>query len=302
MNAATGPALAALEAKVNALLPPQYAFASGTPSPRSMGSACLKYGPDSRVAWAEIWTSFCDLALAGGPPHRGTLLEAPTPEEVSADPAGYHLVSEEIARGIRLTTGLAAAPGPVPGWVGVPCADQDKASWLLRAVMAENVFVRTEGDALYLPAGPGFRLAKEVKNVVVSTAKTCHYWDGHLSAAQRQAAGAAMRGEPPLGPSSRPEILSRHEEYRAAAATMALATAEVTGLPSAAAFGWVGVRFEDEWTAAWFVRACIAEGVLARREEATLCLPVPDPARQGRAEVVERLGRLHRLWVDWREA
>ena len=63
--------LAALDAKINALLPPQYQHCYTTVSPNSMGSAGLKYGPDGRVAWDEIWTTFCDLALAGGPPHRG---------------------------------------------------------------------------------------------------------------------------------------------------------------------------------------------------------------------------------------
>jgi sirohydrochlorin cobaltochelatase len=297
-----GTLLAGLEAKVNAMLPPQYSCASGAPSPQSMGSASLKLGPDSRVAWAEIWTSFCDLALAGGPPHRGSLLDAPIPEEVESDPAGYQLVSEEIARGIRLTTGLTAAPAPVPGWVAVPCVAEDKASWLLRAVMAENVFVRQVDDVLHVPAGPWFRLAKEVKNVVVSLAKTCHYWDSHLSPEQRLAASETMRGVTLLEPSSRPEIRLRPDEYGAAAGWMAGAAGEATGLPAVAGVGWIGVRFADESTAAWFVRACIGEGVLARREEATLCSPVPDPAREGGAEVIERLRRLHRGWQAWRQA
>ncbi len=39
--------------------------------PVSMGSAGLKFASDGRVAWDEMWGLFCDLALAGGPPHRG---------------------------------------------------------------------------------------------------------------------------------------------------------------------------------------------------------------------------------------
>src|SRR5262245_58777245 len=124
--------LAAFEAKVNALLPSMYHQCDAV-SPTSMGSAALKLGPDSRVAWDEIWTGFCDLALAGGSPHRGSLLQAPSPEEVEGEPAGYQLVAEEIARGVRMTTGLPARPAPEPGWVAVGCHGEAMAAWLLRA-------------------------------------------------------------------------------------------------------------------------------------------------------------------------
>ena len=52
-------------------------------------------------------TGFCDLALAGGPPHRGTLLEPANPQDVQADLAGYERVLRELERGIRMVTGLA---------------------------------------------------------------------------------------------------------------------------------------------------------------------------------------------------
>ena len=50
-------ALAALDAKINALLPPQYQSCYDEVSPSSMGSAELRYGPDGKVAWDEIWTT-----------------------------------------------------------------------------------------------------------------------------------------------------------------------------------------------------------------------------------------------------
>lgn len=297
--------LASLEAKVNALLPPQYQYCFDSVSPTSMGSAGLKFGPDSRVAWDEIWTSFCDLALAGGPPHRGSLLETPTPEEVQAEPAGYQLVTEEIVRGVRMTTGLAASPASEPGWVAVRCHDEDMAGWLLRAVTAENVFTRRRGDALHLPAGPQFRLAKETKNVIVALAKTCHYWSDHLSATERAAAGVTMTGATLLEPACRAEALARADEYRGVADRMERAIEQATGLPAvpSRASGWVGVRFPDERTAAWFVRAAIAENVLARREEDVLHLPVPEPVRnEPHFEAVERLARLCRLWAALRRS
>ncbi len=47
------------------------------------------------------------------------------------------------------------------------------AGWLVRrAVNIENVSSYSEGMVLYLPAGPRFRLEKEIKNVVTAIAKT----------------------------------------------------------------------------------------------------------------------------------
>lgn len=287
--------LAALEEKVNALLPPQYHFCSEAVSPTSMGSAALKYGQDGRVAWNEIWTSFCDLAMAGGPPHRGTLLEAPTAEEVDAEPAGHQLVLEEILRGVRLTTKLPTSPGEDLGWVAVRCHDEAMAAWLLRAVMAENVRVRRHLDQVFVPAGPWFRLAKEVKNVVVAVAKTCHYWCSHLTDEQRATAGRLLLGEVELvEPVSREELRGRGEEYRGLAVRMGREVEETIGLPAMTngAAGWLGVRCADEQTAGWFTRAAIAVDVLARREQEVLYVPVT-----AAGEAVERLRRLHRLWA-----
>lgn len=56
------------------------------------------------MAWGEIWTSFCDLALAGGPPHRGTLMESVLPEQATTEPQAYQQVVEN-SRGLWLTTG-----------------------------------------------------------------------------------------------------------------------------------------------------------------------------------------------------
>lgn len=108
-----------------------------------------------------------------------------------------------------------------------------------------------------------------------------------------------MLGATLLGPASRPQVLARLEEYQTAAAELGRAVAESTGRPTVlVGNGWVGVQMADEWAAAWFVRACVADSVLARREEATLYLPVPDPVLAAeRSELVCRLARLYRLWV-----
>jgi sirohydrochlorin cobaltochelatase len=163
------------------VLPPRYRGAPAV-SASSMRSAPLQYDPQGRVAWDRVWRSFCDLALAGGPPHRGTLLEPPTREEVLADPAAASRVAAEVARGLSLVTGLPVAMDAAPGWVGLVCFDEDMAVWLLRAIVVENVSVRRSGAMLFLPAGPDYRVEKEIKNVITAVAKTHHYWTEHRGA------------------------------------------------------------------------------------------------------------------------
>ncbi len=163
---------------VNGLLPPRYQGEVAV-SAAPMGAADLVYDASGQVAWDLIWGDFCDLALAGGPPHRGTLLEPVTADAARADPEGYARVIGELERGIRLITGLPTVRSAAPGWVGMDCGDEAMALWLLRAIVVENVSVRREGTVLYFPAGPSFGLAQEIKNVITVVAKTHHYWTEH---------------------------------------------------------------------------------------------------------------------------
>ena len=159
-------------------LPPRYRNGRAV-SAAPMGSAPMRYNEQGQAAWDQMWTDFCDLALAGGPPHRGSLLEPAAPEQVRADPVNYERVVAEIERGLSLVTGLPIVRTESPGWVAVQCNDEQMALWLLRAIIVENVCVRREGDVLFLPAGPDFQLEKEIKNVITVLAKTHHYWIEH---------------------------------------------------------------------------------------------------------------------------
>jgi urease accessory protein len=176
---------AQFERRLAQLLPKRYADA--TPSAAPMPNpAPLQYDDAGNVAWDAIWTDFCDLALAGGPAHRDTLLEPVAPEAVRAAPDAYAAVVDELARGIELVTRLPVRRDAEPGWIGVVCTDEEMALWMLRAIIVENVSVRRTGNVLYLPAGPDFALDKEIKNVITVVAKTHHYWTEHVASRTQQ--------------------------------------------------------------------------------------------------------------------
>jgi sirohydrochlorin cobaltochelatase len=171
--------------QIDELLPPRYRN-GGNVNAAPMSPAALQYDAEGQVAWDKVWASFCDLALAGGPPHRGDLLEPVLPETIRANPAGYRQVLAELERGIHLVTGLLVAPSQLPGWVGMVCHDEAMARWILRASVAENICVRREGAVIYFPAGPDFRLDYEIKNIITVAAKTHHYWTEHIAATGQQ--------------------------------------------------------------------------------------------------------------------
>jgi hypothetical protein len=142
-----------------------------------MAAAPFLWKEDGRPDWASMWTSFCELALYGGPPHRG-------PDRALRAPNGAALrdddVLAEMRRGIWETTRLYAEPG-APGWLAITCDSPTMAAWLCAAIILENVDARVEEDRLLLPAGPGYTLTDEVKSIITVVAKTHHYWQAHLT-------------------------------------------------------------------------------------------------------------------------
>ncbi len=252
-----------LDARLRVLLPETYQDSYKSLEPAPMRSAGLKFDADGKVAWNEIWGSFCDLAMAGGPPHKGRLLEPGRPEAIAADPEKYEAVVDEICRGITLASELPAKASGLPGWVSVDCYSETMASWLLRAIVMENVAARSSGRELLLPAAPHFRLDKEIKNVVTVIAKTTHYWMGHMARAQKTAIAelfAAMGLSSPL-------------------------------IEPANAADWQGVECPNVKAAVWLMRATVVHNVLARREETTLFVPV-NPVTDPGGVIVARTVRV----------
>jgi hypothetical protein len=263
-----------------------------------MGSAGLKYDADGLVAWDEIWQSFCDLAMAGGPPHKGMLLEPAAPSDIDAQAARHGEVVEEICRGITLASGLPARESPDRGWVRVNCFSSVMASWLLRAVVMENVAARAEGMALDLPAGPHFRLDRETKNVVTVVAKTSHYWLGHMPRDQKHAIAdlfAEMSRESPLVEAPVPAVPAADGAARRD--RVAAAVGRRTGLHASRHrySGWLGVECPDVRAAVWMMRALVTRNVLSRREGTALFVPIDPEHDPDGTRVVTSVAHVHHL-------
>ena len=292
--------LADLEARLRILLPENYRDSFDDLRPAPMRSAGLKYTSDGRVAWNEIWTSFCDLAMAGGPPHKGRLLEPASPSEIEATPARYDEVVAEICRGVELVTSMPCEPAPDAGWVRVECYSEAMANWLVRAITVENVSVKAAGVTLDLPASPRFQLDKEIKNVITVLAKTSHYWLEHMPRTQQRAIAslfARLAEDAPLvappQPAMAPGAVHAHPGTGALAATLS----RMTRLPAAHQeyTGWLGLTCPNVRAAVWMMRGLVAMNVLARREELSLFVPVNPEADPNGARVVAAVRHVHRL-------
>jgi sirohydrochlorin cobaltochelatase len=293
-------ALADLDGRLRTILPEEYQDSYEDVQPVSMGSAGLKYDRYGRVAWNQMWASFCDLAMAGGPPHKGRLLAPAPPAAIGAEPERYEEAVDEICRGIWMVTGLDPAPAARLGWVRVPCPTETAADWLLRAIVMENVAARREDRHLELPAGPAFRIDKEIKNVVTVMAKTHHYWEGHMSPAQHRAIGelfTTMAATARLATPAAPNDPACEEPCRAAAAAVANRIQAQLGLrPSEGErVGWLGVELPSVRAAVWLMRALVVSNVLARREGTALCVPIDPSQDPGGGRVVSALVHVHGL-------
>jgi sirohydrochlorin cobaltochelatase len=238
---------AELDRRLRILLPPEYHETFAKLEPKPMRGAGLKYNADGRVAWNEIWQAFCDLAMAGGPPHKGRLLGPGSPDAIAGAAGDYLDVIEELGRGITLASELPTHESPHLGWIRVECHSQVMAGWMLRAITMENVAVRGDGRSLDLPASPDFRIDEEIKNVVTVVAKTCHYWMSHVPREQKILVG---------------ELLDELEK-----------DAPLLVPDYDDANPWRPIECGSVPEALSMMRAFVASNVLARREESTVYVP-----------------------------
>jgi hypothetical protein len=174
------------------------------------------------------------------------------------------------------------------------------AAWLLRTITMENVAVRADGAILELPAGPNYRLHKEVKNVITVIAKTAHYWVGHMSVMVRQTVVDlidAMAEESPLvAPAYRSE--QRDLAVQGGLADrIAEAIARETGLARSPHRHpeWLGLECGTVRAAVWMMRMMAAVNVLSRREGTVLFVPAV-PSVDADGEIVSSsVALVHRL-------
>ncbi len=292
-----------LEARLRILLPETYQLFDDDIRPISMGSAGLKFGADGKVLWHEMWASFCDLAMAGGPPHRGTLLQPCSGDRTAMETAAYQEASAESCRGIGLVTGLCAEPSPDVGWIRMYCTSAAMCGWLMRAIVMENVSAIGRGLVLALPTGPEFRVHKEIKNVITAVAKTCHYWQDHMSEAKHEAIAsllATMQRERPLiYPGFNQEV--RPEALKTVTESMAVAIAQGTGLAISERQdrGWLGVDCREVHAAIWMMRALVASNMLSRREGTVVFVPVRAADESAGERTVHAVIQAHRMALSY---
>ncbi len=253
-----------VDRRLRILLPPEYHDSYPTLTATPMSGAGLQYDADGRVAWNRIWQAFCDLAIAGGPPHKGRLLGPGSCELVGQRPDDYLDVLDELGRGLTMASELPSMESPHLGWIRVMCHSETMAAWMHRGITAENVAVRCDGRALDLPASPAFSIDKEIKNVVTVVAKTTHYWMNHLPREQKGAIAELINWLDAESPLITPEWRDH-------------GTAK-----------WQGVTCDSVAEALAGMRALVAVNILARREDTTLLLPTARAWRD-RTRIVQAL-------------
>lgn len=266
--------LARLDQRLAVLLPPLYREKYQDLAPTPMRSAGFILDAAGRVAWDQMWGSFCDLAMAGGPPHKGRWLGPASPAEIAADPARYDEVVDEIRRGIGMVTALDVRQADDAGWIPVACYGEAMAEWLTRAIVMENVAARRRRVQLHLPASPAFRLEKEIRNVITVIAKTAHYWVDHMPYSQQAQIGALfaeLATEGPAIPPGEPDAAS--DDSARTLTTAIIARSGLAAEPSTTP-GWVSVPCPTVASTVWMTRALMASNVVARREETMLLVPV----------------------------
>jgi sirohydrochlorin cobaltochelatase len=153
-------------------------YAPPAPANAPMAPAPFLWRDDGRPDWGSMWQSFCELALYGGPPHRGP--DAPLRAPAGPGRSSGAEMLAEMQRGIWETTGLYAEAAEA-GWLAVTCDSPTMAAWMCAAIILENVDARVDEDRLLVPAGPDYELKDQVKSIVTVVAKTHHYWQAHVT-------------------------------------------------------------------------------------------------------------------------
>ena len=155
---------------------------------------------------------------------------------------------------------------------------------------------------LYLPAGPRFRLDKEIKNVVTSIAKTCHYWLGHTSIAQHRAIAELfeiMESESPLIQTPFPTHDTQAADCESLRDKIAEDIQSQTGLQATGREyrGWLGIDCLSVRSAIWMMRVMVVSNVLCRRENNFIYIPVNSSTDHSGDTITGLIARAHRVAI-----
>jgi len=230
------------------------------------------------------------------------LLESASKTEIDAAPDRYQQVVSELCRGVEMVTGLAAEPSLISGWIHVDCPSTTMAGWLVRAINMENVSGYSNGMVLHLPAGPNFRLEKEIKNVITAIAKTSHYWLGHTSIAQHRAISdlfEIMDSESPFIQAPFSTQDTRGIVFESLRDKIADEIHSSTGLQATGReyHGWLGVNCDNVRSANRMMRAMVVSNVLCRREDDSIYIPVNPSADRSGSRIVRLLTRAYGVFM-----
>jgi len=156
----------------------------------------------------------------------------------------------------------------------------------------ENVSAWCEDSVLELPAGPQYRIEKEIKNVITVIAKTCHYFADHLRSGQQRAVGALFKEMNAVSPLVQPAVACHGFDpvkQSELSAGIADGIERSTGLRRAGRgyAGWLGVECSSVRTAIRMMRLLSTINVLSRREDTILYVPV-NPLTDPAGEIVAR--------------
>ncbi len=151
-----------------------------TPQPSKnvpMASAPFVYDENGNVAWNKMWDSYCNLAIEGGPPHRGDMLNSKgTSNDFNSE--NYKNAVTEIERAFNMIVPYKHK-SLNNGYMQVTLNSEHMAKWFCEIINKENVECQVNNKNIFLPVNDDFTLEKEIKNVVTVLGKAFHYWSKH---------------------------------------------------------------------------------------------------------------------------
>jgi sirohydrochlorin cobaltochelatase len=104
------------------------------------------------------------------------------PEEIAATPDQFATAEQALRVALSERTGLTTIESQSPGWIGLQCASDEMAIWLMRAVIVENILARREVDILFVPVRFGESQRHGHDHIEQSVSSALRLWKLHTAA------------------------------------------------------------------------------------------------------------------------